>query len=768
MKAIDMHVNHWSMKRIKSMGMLPFLFTLFFELAACPLMGQANNGIQARLENDRLFLDVQDELLDKPLLLVRYGKGYQQVVWSKQQEYLILKVPRVQSLVGTMIPVNQDYKIEGLILERFPIVDQDRLEDGYRVDATALFLSTEIKWYRNFVEETAVPGEGFVEKVFNLEGETIVQTRRTVDRNGNRKTIIADFSLFHLPEPMRPRLFDPRMGYFVEDIKEGGHLSGSISRWRLAKKDSTIYPSDPIKPITFYFGPKVPDTWKSYIKAGILEWLPAFEAAGFTNAIEVKELPEDITKGPRHSMERSMIKWEAYSGIRGAEDRASSTVDTYVDFRSGEILKADIVLASSYQNLSDNYFVRCAPLDKRAQHYPFPDDLLGELIQSVTAHEAGHAFGLRDGNYGEFAYPFEKMRDREWLKTMGHTPSAMTYARHNFIAQPEDSISPSLLIQRVGPMDSHQIQWGYMLIPGTNGPYEEIPELERIIKIQDTVPWYRFNLDQYKPIGPNNVNEVVDNNDPVRTANLGLKNLERVMELLPQVHEGRENSMHLERLYTKTVELWYHEMAFVMSLIGGFEIQLKTGVQEGGVYKPIDSNRQMEAMVFLGEHAFEVPDWLAAPEFSDRLYHTTNDDVLLEKQLTLLSETLGPFRMKRMELMERSTYKGMSKWLLAQLMNNLFKEMNRNSISICERRQKLQRAYIKLLVGAILEERRYDRPNARENTYLYSDYSKSLFLGELDGLKKQLMKALKRVGDKTTKAHLKLCLLEMDKVTRYK
>lgn len=764
MMAIDILMKYWPMKVMKSMGLLPFLFSLFFELAACPVMGQANNGIHAQLESNQVFLEVPTELLDEPLLLVRHGTGYQQVVWSKQKEHLILKVPRVQSLVGTTIPVNQDYKIEELILGRFPIVDHDSSKNGYRVDATQLFLSAEIKWYRNFVEETAMPGAGFVENVFNLEGETIVQTRRTVARNGNRKTIIADFSFFRLPEPMRPRLFDPRMGYFVEDIKEGSHLLGSISRWRLTRRDTTSYPSDPVKPITFYFGPKVPDKWKPYIKAGIMEWSPAFEAAGFKNAIKFQELPKDGTDIPRHSMERSMILWEAYSGIRGAEDRASSTVDTYVDFRSGEILKADIVLASSYQSLSDNYFVRCAPLDERAHHYPFPDNLLGELIQSVTAHEAGHAFGLRDGNFGEFAYPFEKMRDRQWLENMGHTPSAMTYARHNFIAQPEDSIPPSLLIQKVGPMDSHQIQWGYRHIPGTNGPYEELPKLERVIKIQDIVPWFRFNLDQYKPIGPGNVNEVVDNNDPVRTAILGLKNLERVMELLPQVHGGRESTMHLERLYTKTVELWYHEMAFVMSMIGGYEIQLKSGAQQGEVYRPIDRDGQIEAIVFLGNNAFEVPDWLSAPEFSNRIYHTTNDDVLLEKQLRLLSEILDPFRLKRLEQMERSTNEGISKQLLMQLRNDLFRELTGKPLPIRERRQKLQRAYVKSLVSAILEERRYDRPNATENTYLYSDYSKSLFLGELDNLQKELKKGLNKVRDETTKAHLKLCLLEIEKV----
>jgi hypothetical protein len=100
-------------------------------------------------------------------------------------------------------------------------------------------------------------------------------------------------------------------------------------------------------------------------------------------------------------------------------------------------------------------------MDKRAQQYPFPDELIGKLLQSLTAHEAGHAFGIKDSNFGEYAYPFDKMRDKKWLEEMGHTPSIMTYARQNYIVQPEDNIPPNLLIQKVGPADHYQIKWGY-------------------------------------------------------------------------------------------------------------------------------------------------------------------------------------------------------------------------------------------------------------------------------------------------------------------
>ncbi|WP_127025071.1 zinc-dependent metalloprotease [Flagellimonas beolgyonensis] len=760
MKAIDIVGMRVRVKGTYGMGMLPFLISLFFELAVCPVFGQANNGIRAQVREDRLYLEVGREILGHPLLLVRHGMGQQQVVWQRQGDHLILKVPRINSLAGTILPVNQDFKIEALVLARFPIVSETADDLGTIVDATELFLSAHIPWYKDFVEETPVPGEGFIEKVGYLEGETIIQTRRTVSRNGNRKTVLVDFSFFRLPDPMQPRLFDRRMGYFVEDIKQGTAPLGSIARWRLEKRNVHKIVSDPVRPIVFYFDTMVPEKWKPYIKAGILEWSPAFEAAGFSNAIQVRNLPKDTLDVYRNSMNYSLIRWENYAGIRGAEVKRGSTADTYIDHRTGEILKADIILATSYENLSDEYFVRCAPLDKRTWQYPFPDGLLGELIQFVTAHETGHALGLRDGNYGEFAYPFERMREAEWLRRMGHTPSIMTYARHNYIAQPEDSIPPHLLIQKVGPMDHHQIRWGYTVL----GPDGERPKLEQWIKEQDTVPWYRYNPGYYKTIGPGTGNEVVDNDDPIQNAVLGLKNMERVLVLLPKVNGDQRDDLFLERLYGKTVELWYHEMSNVLSLVGGYGVQLKSGIQQGGVYGPIPKERQMEAIQFLMANVFKVPDWLATPKFLDRLSFSTNDDVVLEKQLTLLSDLVEPFRMKRLERMEPTVDVGLTMQLMEKFQNGLFGELEGKVVHIGLRRQKLQRAYVKLLVRALMEERRYDRPSARENTYLYSDVSKSVFLDRLLALHKEMEKAMKRAVDGSTKGHLLLCQQEMGRV----
>ena len=64
-----------------------------------------------------------------------------------------------------------------------------------------------------------------------------------------------------------------------------------IGRFRLEKANPAAAVSDPVKPITYYLGPGMPERWKPYVTAGVLQWLPAFEAAGFSNAIRVLDAP---------------------------------------------------------------------------------------------------------------------------------------------------------------------------------------------------------------------------------------------------------------------------------------------------------------------------------------------------------------------------------------------------------------------------------------------------------------------------------------------
>ena len=106
------------------------------------------------------------------------------------------------------------------------------------------------------------------------------------------------YSMVKLPEkPMMPRLFDERVGYFTIRQTDYGvdeqraPQRTYITRWRLEKKDPNAVISEPVKPIVYYVDPATPTKWVSWIKKGIEDWQPAFEAAGFKNAIIAKEAP---------------------------------------------------------------------------------------------------------------------------------------------------------------------------------------------------------------------------------------------------------------------------------------------------------------------------------------------------------------------------------------------------------------------------------------------------------------------------------------------
>ena len=115
---------------------------------------------------------------------------------------------------------------------------------------------------------------------------------------GNSFTVLTSYSMVKLPEkPMMGRLFDERVGYFsrvMYDYSRDEHRAQErtyVTRYRLEKKDPTAAISEPVKPIVYYVDPATPTKWIPYVKKGIEDWQPAFEAAGFRNAIVAREAP---------------------------------------------------------------------------------------------------------------------------------------------------------------------------------------------------------------------------------------------------------------------------------------------------------------------------------------------------------------------------------------------------------------------------------------------------------------------------------------------
>ena len=56
------------------------------------------------------------------------------------------------------------------------------------------------------------------------------------------------------------------------------------------------------------------------------------------------------------------------------------------------------------------YFTQAAQVDPRARKIPFPDSLMGKLIEFGVAHEIGHTLGLPHDQIGSSTYPVDSLR----------------------------------------------------------------------------------------------------------------------------------------------------------------------------------------------------------------------------------------------------------------------------------------------------------------------------------------------------------------------
>ncbi len=188
-------------------------------------------------------------------------------------------------------------------------------------------------------------------------------------RGGNSATITTFYSMVKLPEqPMQPRLFDERVGYFstsTTDYSKDEHKSPRetfITRYRLEKKDPNAAISDPVKPIVYYVDPATPTKWVPWVKRAIEDWQPAFEAAGFSHAIIAREAPTKA-EDPDWSIEDAR-----YSVIDWLPSTTENSVGPNVhDPRSGEIINAHVQIYHNVMNLATMwYFTQVGPLDPRA------------------------------------------------------------------------------------------------------------------------------------------------------------------------------------------------------------------------------------------------------------------------------------------------------------------------------------------------------------------------------------------------------------------
>jgi len=579
---------------------------------------------------------------------------------------------------------------------------------------------------------------------------------------GNSATVVVHHSMVKLPEkPMMPRVADDRVGYFTVRQTDYGRDEQRapqrtyITRFRLEKKDPNAALSEPVKPIVYWVDPATPAKYRPWIRKAITDWQPAFEAAGFKNAIIPKDGPtpqEDPEWNPEDAR-HSVIRW--------LPSTSENAMGPHIhDPRSGEIIEADISVYHNVLNLARAwYFVQAGPLDKRAQKLPLPDDLMGRLIEYVVAHEIGHTLGFQHNFKASSMYSVENVRNRDWVHKMGHCPSIMDYSRFNYVAQPEDGIDVADLIPGIGPYDIWATMWGYKPIPGARTPDEEKATLHQWALEQEKTPWLRFNTADAGGAVPGEQSEAVGDADAVKATELGVKNLQRVMEYLVPATTGDKGEPFddLSEFYGRVLGQWSQEMGHVANIVGGVDGQQKNIGQEGVRFIPIPRERQAAAVKFLNDNALTTPMFFVRTDILRRIEPAGIISRIGRAQRQILNTLLTPARIGR--LVEHQAVDGSNIYApldyLADVRKGVWKELDgRGPVKIDTFRRNLQRAYVELIDDRINRTTAAAAAAPGGAPAVATDEVRPLLRGELKNLSTAINSAISRSADRETRLHL--------------
>ena len=398
-----------------------------------------------------------------------------------------------------------------------------------------------------------------------------------------------------------PRFADARVGYqTTRKVSFPDYLDQSepvylAHRWQLVPKDKKAYAkgqlTEPEKKIVFYLDSAFPASWQRPIREGVLRWNKAFEAAGFRNAIEVRDFPKNDKQFDPDNLEYSCIRY-----IPNSQETIAAS--NWTDPRTGEIFSGNLTIYNNVEALLHKQrFIGTAAVDPQVRSSRLPQALFEESLSQLVTQEMGSVLGLLHNYAASASYTTDQLRSAKFTKESGLAPSILDGVTYNYLAQPSDK-GVRLINDQLGVYDLFAIDWGYRYFDLKGDPAAEAKELLSRVDKRAREPYLRYAPEQRYAVDPTVRTEDLGN-DPIKTAELTMKNLAFIQSNLSKWITNDPDSRKKKSLYLAVVQGYYLQLKNAMSLVGGVvcqESRLSTSLPR---YQVVPKAKQREAFQWL-------------------------------------------------------------------------------------------------------------------------------------------------------------------------